>query len=328
MNFALIAAAALAVGNPGEFRYGANDVPSAPPRPMAGDGVQSTDASRPADTVLLDFRADWCGPCRSMDPVVAQLKAQGYPVRQVNVDQERALANRFHVSGIPCFVLLVNGKEVDRAVGAGDDSGHSRDFAQFAAMFRRNGVGPGINSARGTSRDAAVASTPAASQAIPFPVSDRNENAVHRNADSGRAARDAQSEQKPYEKLVRASVRLRIEDETGNSVGSGTIIDSRAGEALIVTCGHVFRDAAKDGRIMVDLFGPNAPQQVPGHLIDYDLKSEVGLVSISTNYPVAVAKLAPANYKVRTGDHVVSVGCDGGAAATAKETHVVSLNRY
>ena len=48
--------------------------------------------------------------------------------------------------------------------------------------------------------------------------------------------------------LIRASVRLKIEDQTGNSVGSGTIIDARSGEALIIiTCGHVFRDAVKNG---------------------------------------------------------------------------------
>src|SRR5262249_33700738 len=130
----------------------------------------------------------------------------------------------------------------------------------------------------------------------------------------------------PYDQLIRASVRLRIEDETGNSVGSGTIIDARAGEALIITCGHVFRDAAKDGRISVDLFGPGAPQGVAGTLIDFDLKSEVGLISIHTNYPVVAAHLAPPGYTAHPNDRVVSIGCDGGADATAKETHVTSIN--
>ncbi len=53
----------------------------------------------------------------------------------------------------------------------------------------------------------------------------------------------------------------------------------------------MFRDAAKDGRIWVDLFGPAAPQGVPGHLIDYDMKSEVGLMRIATTYPVQPAHL-------------------------------------
>jgi thioredoxin 1 len=47
------------------------------------------------DAVLLDFYADWCGPCREMTPVVERLKAAGYPVRKVNLDHERELASRF-----------------------------------------------------------------------------------------------------------------------------------------------------------------------------------------------------------------------------------------
>jgi hypothetical protein len=127
---------------------------------------------------------------------------------------------------------------------------------------------------------------------------------------------------------VRASVRLRIEDDNGNSVGSGTIIDARSGEALIITCGHVFRDAVKGGHIWVDLFGPGAPQGVLGKMIDFDLNAEIGLIRIETNYPVTAARLAPAGYSVHKGDEVVSVGCDGGADATPRQTHVTSINRY
>ena len=58
---------------------------------------------------------------------------------RVNVDQNRDLANRYSVQGIPCFVMVVEGKEVDRVVGATDRS-------RLEAMFSRNGVGPGVNS--------------------------------------------------------------------------------------------------------------------------------------------------------------------------------------
>ena len=53
----------------------------------------------PSATVLFDFRADWCGPCRQMDSTVEQLIAAGYPVRRVNIDQDGDLANRFKVQG-------------------------------------------------------------------------------------------------------------------------------------------------------------------------------------------------------------------------------------
>jgi thiol-disulfide isomerase/thioredoxin len=294
-----------------------------------GDSLRNADASRANDTVLLDFRADWCGPCRQMDPVVGSVLAEGYPVRRVNVDQERELANRFGVQGIPCFVMLVNGREVDRVVGATDRS-------RLEAMFTRNGVEPAVNAARGQS----PGMNPAAGSAVPFPPTDRDGSfsgpAANRPnlfpreevaVDENPAAWPNENNSR-FEQLLRASVRLRIEDENGFSRGSGTIIDARSGEALIITCGHMFRDAAKDGRIWVDLFGPAAPQGVPGKLIDYDLKSEVGLIRIATSYPVTAARLAPPGYVVRSGDRVISMGCDGGADVTAKETHVTSINRY
>lgn len=69
------------------------------------------------DVTLLDFRADWCGPCRSMDPVVEQLKTSGFSVQQVNVDSNKALASQYGVSEIPCFVAISDGKEIGREVG-------------------------------------------------------------------------------------------------------------------------------------------------------------------------------------------------------------------
>ncbi len=70
------------------------------------------------DTVLLDFYSDYCPPCRMMAPVVEQLAAQGYPVRKVNVTREQDLAARFGIHAIPCFVMLVDGREAARATGA------------------------------------------------------------------------------------------------------------------------------------------------------------------------------------------------------------------
>ena len=70
--------------------------------------------------VLIDFYADWCGPCRMLSPIVEELAAENpqYVVAKVNVDNEPELANRFGVFSIPTLVVLRNGQVVDQAVGA------------------------------------------------------------------------------------------------------------------------------------------------------------------------------------------------------------------
>src|SRR5690606_11810292 len=70
------------------------------------------------ETTLLDFTAPWCGPCRAMEPVIQRLQAEGYPVRKVDIDQHPQLAAQYGVTSVPCFVMLSDGREVDRVVGA------------------------------------------------------------------------------------------------------------------------------------------------------------------------------------------------------------------
>ena len=71
--------------------------------------------------VLIDFWAAWCGPCRMMSPVVAEL-AEEYEgkavVGKVNVEEERELAAAFGVASIPAFAVLKGGKVVNTKVGA------------------------------------------------------------------------------------------------------------------------------------------------------------------------------------------------------------------
>jgi len=73
------------------------------------------------EPVLIDFYADWCGPCKMMAPVVEKLaeKYEGkVKVGKVNSDDEPELAQMFQVMSIPDFVIIKDGKVVDRVIGA------------------------------------------------------------------------------------------------------------------------------------------------------------------------------------------------------------------
>ena len=70
--------------------------------------------------VLLDFYADWCGPCRMVAPIVHEIAEENdnVVVAKINVDNEPDLAMKFGVMSIPTLVVMKNGEEVMRATGA------------------------------------------------------------------------------------------------------------------------------------------------------------------------------------------------------------------
>lgn len=69
--------------------------------------------------VLVDFNADWCGPCQMMKPILEEFAEKNTDVKLVgiNVDDNSDLAEKYGISGIPCLVLFKDGEEVNRVVG-------------------------------------------------------------------------------------------------------------------------------------------------------------------------------------------------------------------
>jgi thiol-disulfide isomerase/thioredoxin len=271
-----------------------------------------------SETVLLDFTSPHCGPCQQMLPTIENLIAAGYPIRKVDVTREPHIAQQYGVTQIPCFVLLVDGREADRVVGA--VSGQ-----QLQQMFPPAG------------RERTQSPEPAAS-APQSPMGQDPWGPVNTGATVPIGGGDAPARMEvtptaQEAQLIASCVRLKVEDAKGHSYGTGTIIDTRSGDALIITCGHLFRDSKGEGTVMVELFevtpqGIRVIDQVPGHVVSYNVDREIGLVSIRPRSPVRVAPIAPTQTVMGRGDRVTSVGCNNGQDPTALATRVTATNRY
>ncbi|MBR3751440.1 MAG: thioredoxin [Clostridia bacterium] len=84
-------------------------------------------------TVLLDFYADWCGPCRMVAPIVEQIAQENpqYLVAKVNVDDNPELAKAYGVVSIPTLIVMKNGEVAQKAIGA-------KPKAQILEMLEQN----------------------------------------------------------------------------------------------------------------------------------------------------------------------------------------------
>lgn len=282
---------------------------------------RSENAIPPANTVLLDFYGTHCPPCRAMRPVIEQIKQAGYPVRSINVDEQTALAQQYGVSNIPCFIMISDGRVFYRTQGITSAN-------NLAAICQS-----GINNAYAMQRKRALAqsnapklNTPgipsANAQTIPAVIKNKNENEpvpVNNSKTTNLLA---------PKRLLASTVRIRVKTSVCDH-GTGTIIDSRNDRALILTCGHLFREFAKEhgGRIEVDMFGGSYRQNIEAKYICHDEESDLGLICIPIKEPVAIIPVAPLNYQAQRGSAVASAGCDHGRAPTVQPSQIVAINK-
>ncbi len=267
------------------------------------------------DAVLLQFSSDSCQPCRAMQPIVQRLAQGGLPVRQIKIDQQPQLASQYRVHGVPCFIMVADGKIVDRVDGM-------TSYARLERMFRtaREHLAAQPRPAAptvvrpNTAPVPATNTAPAATQFVSAGPADMN---LQRLATSS-----------PTVRSLQASVRLVVEEPNGKSLGTGTIIDRHGDEALIVSCAHIFRGSAGKGRILVDLFCPGAQPSVEGQLITYDFERDIALIAVRPGCNVVPVPVAPAGFTLEPGRRVFSVGCDRGRPPSVRNSHVTDLNRY
>ncbi|MFT5170518.1 MAG: thioredoxin 1 [Candidatus Marinamargulisbacteria bacterium] len=83
--------------------------------------------------VLVDFWAEWCGPCRMLAPVLEAIDTkftQKLSVVKLNTDENSETAQQFQITGIPCCILFKNGEEVARIVGYKSEAAFETELSQ------------------------------------------------------------------------------------------------------------------------------------------------------------------------------------------------------
>ena len=79
-----------------------------------------TEVLKSEKPVIVDFNADWCGPCQMQAPIIEEVAEElgdKCLFASVNIDDEDELAEKYEIASIPCMILFRDGKEVDRKVG-------------------------------------------------------------------------------------------------------------------------------------------------------------------------------------------------------------------
>lgn len=284
---------------------------------------------------VLDFSASYCGPCRQMKPLVSQLEREGLPIRQVDIQAERALAERFHVEKIPTFILVIDGREVARRVGMMSES----DLRRMCARIPDEPAEPEVLLADSSPQSRAAVAQPVdlrreEEKPKTNPFLDLFRGKRSRNQQLARGNDDAPDSTPGTETRITtddpmaASVRIRATINGQISLGSGTVVHSQPGRTLIVTCGHIFRDHNDDTKVEVDLFEGGKAQTYVATIVDTDLEADVGLISIPTHSAVSSLPLAPPTLQLATGDPVACIGCSAGKDPTLEPMQITAVNKY
>ncbi|HIM30509.1 MAG TPA: hypothetical protein EYG57_13300 [Planctomycetes bacterium] len=297
----------------------------------------------PSNTVLLEFSSPDCHYCRVMQTTVERLREKGYPVRVVNVEREPELARKYRARFLPTFVLVSDGREIARHEGA-------TSFSRLTGMFDKLNA---ADSTAGGSDDIVRGQSPAGLlPSLPLPKLKRTiekptppsaedrphlvDRSIHSTITEGNGRPSGSSENAdltlgPEQLAMQATVRIKVIEEGGHSYGTGTIVDAHGPYALIITCGHLFRDVGMKARIEVELVDQQGVHRtVAGKVVTFDAdERDIGLVEIQPGVavrPVAVAK----NERgiVVEGRSVFSIGCDHGADPTLIRSRITKIDRY
>lgn len=286
------------------------------------------------DCIAIEFTIDGNIRCEEMHRTTDQAISEGWVVRRIDPKTDPHVATRWQIQNVPTTILVRNGREMDRILGP----------ISYVELQKRLNAASSVDSIRNdrpinapqlTAEPLVRGQSPLAT--VPFGAlydtqndPRRSDSASQLTNNLGRVSQPANSSPKFNGRDPReATVRIRVSESRQEGVGTGTIIDSYDGEALVLTCGHLFRDSQGQASIVIETFVGGQVQTYQGTLIDFQAdEMDIGLVSFRPTTDVSVATLIPKNRKLSEGQRVFSWGCDRGAPPSRNDSRITKLNRY
>ena len=261
-------------------------------------------------SVLLAFSSDRCSHCQAMKPTLKQLASDGTPIRHVDVTAEPELAQRHGIRQTPTYVVLSEGREMTRLVG-------TQSAEKLRQALTIESGGPLLRTGADLHQQS-VLNAPETRLSRPAARSVSNVEAM-----PSVAAADA------VQQARAATVRLRVYEGRGFGVGTGTVIDRHGEEALVLTCGHLFRETKLQAKIEVDLFVGGEIKTVPGQVIDYDAdERDIALVVIRPGFDIRPVTIHNPATTLQSGQTAFSFGCDHGDDPSRRDTRITAVNKY
>lgn len=305
-----------------------------------------------AECTLVQFTAQWCEPCQQIAPALGKLQSEGWTVHTVDVDRSPDLVKGFRIENLPTLVILCRQQEADRIVGA---VSYERIAQRLARVAARNQPSQHAAGAPPLAGQSAAAASPGngpivrgqspgltgfpllASAATALPAAAQSVSAIQSSLSSTPTSPPSTTAPTPtisveqaVARAAAATVRIRVDEGATTAHGTGTIVDVRGGEALVLTCGHLFRDMQPQSQLSVDLFA-GTPQEVnlAAELIDFKAEEEdIGLISCRLPMRIEPVPLLVRGTPLAVGQPAFSFGCDHGANPTRRDTQIKNINRY
>ncbi|MCP4481059.1 MAG: trypsin-like serine protease [Planctomycetaceae bacterium] len=274
---------------------------------------QSSQNSSPACLYFVTQQS--CPPCRQMDPVIERLVSQGYPVKTVHLETNRAWAQWANVQRTPTVIMLGSDDRIMKrfsGVIGGD---------VLQGWFANAGISPVAQKQNRLPKDWERHFDEPGESAPSSGVGELS------NPNPGSSNPGSSNPKNSYERLaLRSTVKisLNVASQAYVDYASGTSIYSNGNSSLILTCGHLFRESNGAGKISVIASAEDGGvREFDGALLAWDAKNrDVALVRVDhPGFQLPVNPIAPRATSDFETDNLFTLGCDYTNGATLGETY-------